>query len=144
MKSYLGVEIVQAEPQLTDQGGVYQYLLVMPDRDEVLIPRKDFEKKFILLDDPTRITPSVVDSFLGAVEAKQIDDKTALVKVKTISGFVQYETASCVDPENFDINVGGDIGFNRIKNTLWECLGFILQWGKSGLSKGEWTKNYGR
>jgi hypothetical protein len=53
------------------------------------------------------------------------------------TGFVQYESSSCVDPKNYDHEIGTLCGLKRIEDSIWKLLGFTLQWAKDGL-KGEW------
>jgi hypothetical protein len=86
-------------------------------------------------EDPSKVTPEMVDGFIGQVNTKQFDEKTSITVAETITGFKQYEVSSCVDPKNFDLQIGGGIGEKRIKDTMWKCLGFVLQWGRFGLKK---------
>lgn len=37
-----------------------------------------------------------------------------------------YETVSCVDPLNFSIDIGRDVGMERIKDKIWKMLGYEL------------------
>ena len=70
---------------------------------------------------------------MGEVTDQQIDEKTTLVTAKTLSGFVQHEVSSCVDPKNYDHTIGVECATGRIEDALWKCLGFVLQWGRFGL-----------
>lgn len=150
MKNYIGVKIVQAE--LMNLGEYNKargwitphsedpecpgYLIVYPDGYRSWSPKEIFESAYLFMgDDVSKISPEMVESFISASEALKLDAKTALLKVETLSGFVQYEVSSCVDPKNFDMELGTAICKERIKNTLWLCLGFVLQWGRFGLNK---------
>ena len=53
--------------------------------------------------------------------------KCTVVAIKLKSGFVIIESSACVDPENFDDQVGREICEERIKNKLWELEGYELQ-----------------
>jgi hypothetical protein len=53
--------------------------------------------------------------------------KTTVVAVTLPSGFVIVESSSCVDPDNYDGNIGFDICMNRIRNKVWELEGYRLQ-----------------
>ena len=37
-----------------------------------------------------------------------------------------YETASCVDPSNFSIDIGREVGKKKIKDKIWKMLGYEL------------------
>lgn len=61
------------------------------------------------------------------VAVATVFDKTTLLTCKTPHGFVLTESSSCVDPENYDIEIGFDICKERIINRLWELEGYVLQ-----------------
>ena len=72
---------------------------------------------------------------MGEVKALTVDEKTTLVSCKSLTGFVQYETSSCVDPDNYDIEMDKEYGTKDLRSKYWHCLGFVLQWAKFGLKK---------
>jgi Phage protein (N4 Gp49/phage Sf6 gene 66) family len=53
--------------------------------------------------------------------------KSLIATFKFESGWVETVDASCVDPANFDIEVGKKIVMERIKNKMWELEGYALQ-----------------
>lgn len=56
-----------------------------------------------------------------------------LVGVCTLpNGWVEVFDASCIDPENFDFEVGKDIILKRLNNKIWELEGYLLQCKLSG------------
>ncbi|MBU4010107.1 MAG: hypothetical protein KJ882_05015 [Proteobacteria bacterium] len=132
---FLGVKIVEAWPEM--QGDIPGYGVKYEDDHVSWRPKEAFERAFFPMgEDPSKVNPVMVDSFLGTAEARNLEDgKTTLVKSKMLTGFTQYETASCVDPANYDEVVGREIALNRIKNTIWKCLGFVVQWGRFGLKQ---------
>lgn len=54
-------------------------------------------------------------------------DKCTRVTVKLPNGFIITESSACVDPANFDMQLGYDICMNRIRNKVWELEGYVLQ-----------------
>lgn len=54
-------------------------------------------------------------------------DKCTLVCVKLENGFVLTESSACVDPANYNEEIGKEICFERIKNKIWELEGYRLQ-----------------
>lgn len=149
LKTYIGVKMIEATPMTfvefcerqgqapySQKAEVEQgYLVRYPDGYTSWSPKDAFEAAYLPLDDPTRISQADVDAFIGpnAFEARQEDEKTTLVKMTPRTGFVQYETSSCVAPNNFDMGIGTRIASERIKERMWIMLGFVLQWAKTGL-----------
>jgi len=56
-----------------------------------------------------------------------IYEKTTTVSCKLPNGFVITESASCVDPENYNREIGVDLCKKRIINKVWELEGYKLQ-----------------
>lgn len=131
---YVGVKIIQAWPQEKD--GKPGYGVKYSDDYASWSPKDVFERSYLPMGEANqnKVTEGMVNAFTGReFEASNLDEKTTLVKCKTATGFTQYETSSCVDPENYAAEIGADICLDRIKNTIWKCLGFVVQWGRFGL-----------
>jgi len=54
-----------------------------------------------------------------------------------INGFELIEGSSCVDPKNYDEELGTKICVIRMRNEVWKLLGFVLQWAKKGIKPEE-------
>ena len=76
-----------------------------------------------------RVTPEQIEEILNTatITDMKIGTKTTLVHVVPTSGFDIIETSSCVDPENYDHDLGKKICLERIKNKLWMLEGYKLQ-----------------
>ncbi len=150
LENYIGVKRIEAEPMQLGAYNIYKgwkipddedpekegYLVKYSDTYESWSPKDVFEDAYLPIGvDGTKITQETVDAFMGEVTAEQFDEKTTIVVAKTITGFKQYEVSSCVDPKNYDQEIGKDIGKKRIESTIWKCLGFVLQWANYGLKK---------
>lgn len=61
-----------------------------------------------------------------------INNKTTIVVATLPNKFVIVESSSCVDPANFDEQIGQDICMDRITNKIWELEGYCLQKKVSG------------
>lgn len=53
--------------------------------------------------------------------------KTTVVSLKLPNGFVIVESSSCVDPANYNPELGESIAMKRIENKVWELEGYRLQ-----------------
>jgi hypothetical protein len=131
---YVGVKIVFAWPEVKD--GKEGYVVKYPDGYTSWSPKDVFEAAYLPMGEGNEntVTQKMVDDFATNVKALDMDDgKTTIVGVKCPTGFMQYETSSCVDPKNYNKDLGTEIAVKRIKERLWGFLGFVLQWGKYGL-----------
>lgn len=131
MQHYVGVKLIQAAPAQKD--GEEGYNVLYPDGYASWSPKEQFENEYFPITSPNSIQEDDVTRFIAQATFSDIDPKTTLVKIDCITGFVQYDTASCVDPKNYDREIGGSIALSYIKTRLWEYLGFVVQWANQGL-----------
>lgn len=54
-------------------------------------------------------------------------NKTTVVIATLPNGFTITESSSCVDPSNYDEEIGISICKTRIENKIWELEGYKLQ-----------------
>ena len=134
-KSYIGIKLISAIPSTKD--GQEGYTVKYPDGYISWSPKEQFESAYLpLSSDEGKICIEDLRSMTARVDAENLaDGKTTLVKRELVTGFVQYETSSCVDPKNYDPVLGADIAVKRMDTGLWFALGFVLQWAKYGLKK---------
>lgn len=134
MQTYIGVKCVKAEPMT--KNGVDGYEVLYPDGYKSWSPKNVFESAYFPIEQEDRLTSNDIDNFLNKSEISsyQGDPKTTVLRVLTPTGFVTWDFASCIDPENYDEAIGCNIALSRVKNKIWELLGFVLQWGAYGLT----------
>lgn len=131
---YVGVKIVFAWKEVKD--GKEGYAVKYPDGYLSWSPKDVFEASYLPMGEvnDNTVTQEMVNLFAPVFQSSTLPDgKTTLVKCETTSGFVEYATSSCVDPKNYSEGVGSEIAAKRILDTVWKCLGFVVQWGKFGL-----------
>ena len=134
IRTYIGVKMIEAWPW--DRDGKAGFgIKYLPSGYLSWCPKDEFESAYFPLHDGENSTISEEDvlAFLGDIEAATLGGKSTLLSVKTITGFVQHEVSSCVDPANYDLRIGAQCAFERVKKRLWPMLGFVLQWAKYGL-----------
>ena len=145
---YVGVKIVEAWPEDKREGPTDMiragYAVKYPDGYVSWSPKQEFEAAYLPMGlDPSKVSEKMVNGFIREVHAHGLEDgKTVFMAADLITGFTQYETSSCVDPINFDHEVGREICLKRVRDTLWKCLGFVVQWGRFGL-RGEREADHG-
>ena len=102
-----------------------------------------FDKYFEMYDKPKKPEVSDVDAgfMWGAVTSDAIDaiiedseisvatafDKCTIVACRLPNGFVIVESAACVDPDNYDEEIGVEACMERIYDKVWELEGYRTQ-----------------
>lgn len=74
------------------------------------------------------------------VTTTKLFDKTTFVAVQLQNGFVITASSSCVDPANYNEEIGFKECIKQIVDRIWELEGYKLQdkvhnWGKSKKDK---------
>ena len=148
MKRYIGFEMFQAEPMnfsvyYTEKNlgskEVAQYAegykIVYPDGYESWSPKEAFEKLYMQVGDNFTIVDTNVNDFVTDIEYQQWGDKTTIANATLANGFILTESSSCVDPANFNMDIGQGICKEKIYNEVWKLLGFLLQTARYGIKK---------
>lgn len=147
---YIGVKMIFATPMTfgdyqkrkglecpTEGAGAPGYLVrYHPDNYESWSPKSVFEAAYFPINQPTKLEQADIDRFVSrspVVGAFNINPKTTLVHVQMPNGWDDYEASSCVEPENYDSEIGKQCAMSNIKGRLWKHLGFVLQWARHGL-----------
>lgn len=75
------------------------------------------------------VTQSIIDELMEScdIAVTTAFDKCTIVACKMPNGFVIVESSSCVDPANYDEDMGVDICMKNIEKKLWELEGYLLQ-----------------
>lgn len=150
MTSYIGVKSLEAKPMSLGEYNKHRgwaipvdedprrpgYLVRYADGYESWSPKEAFEAAYFPVTLPNKLVPADIDLFLGdKVDALKVGDKSVLVSIKYPNGFVDHEVSSCVDPANYNEEIGKRVAIGRIKDRLWGHLGFVLQWARYGLKQ---------
>lgn len=153
MKKYIGTKLIEAEPMNRGDYNKYRgwtipqnedpadagYLIRYPDGYESWSPKELFDKAHLALDDnkelPSGVSvgPNMVDEFIAFTETKTMGNNTTVVRCVLRNGFVIVEASSCVDPENYSEEMGYDICMEKVRDKIWELLGFLLQTAWHGI-----------
>ena len=131
---YIGTKQITAWPEEKDkQSG---YAVRYPDGYTSWSPRDTFEAAYFPmgeLEDGSKITEKMVDGFIQSYESQTIGEKNTVVRAVLLNGFEIIESSSCVDPKNYDEELGTEICLKRIKDISWLLLGFTLLWASTGI-----------
>lgn len=77
----------------------------------------------------TKITLQHIQKILEAskIETSKLGTKTTLVHITLPNGFELVQTSSCVDPANYDHDLGVSNCKKRALDKIWELEGYLLQ-----------------
>ena len=153
MRDYISVDKVKATPAVSVDGRLYDRTSEIPNGEEIEYGYKlcfddgavsfcgdeNFEHFFLPLDtnknlktEKPSISEKMVDSFIARFYATTVGDKTTVVRAVLVNGFEIVESSSCVSPENYDEEIGKEICIDKIKDKVWELLGFLLATAVNG------------
>ena len=93
-------------------------------------PMIDDDEGFTLIDHlPKSVTPEDIEDIMENSEiiVGTAFDKCTVVSCKLPNGFIITESSACVDPENYDEEIGIDICMKKITDKVWELEGYLLQ-----------------
>ena len=111
------------------------YEVVYPDGYTSWSPKEVLEKAYMKIGYNITVTQEMVDGFIDHVEVTTMGDKTTVVRATLVNGFIIVESSSCVDPANYNQALGQEYCEARIKNKVWELLGFLLQTARYGIRR---------
>lgn len=100
-----------------------------------------FEKMEEVVEIPT-ITEEYIEEIIenSEFDVHTVFNKCTVVTCRLPNGFVISDYAACVDPKNYDENMGIEICHERIKNKIWELEAYRLQqwlWEETTLEEAE-------
>lgn len=151
MKKYIGCKLIEAEPMSADEwnkkerpllvlGGTKEgYKVRYADGYTSWSPKDVFENACLPVDDnkelPSGVSigPKMVDEFISYTETHTLGDRTTVVRCVLRNGFTVVESSSCVDPANYSEKMGYEICMKKIRDKIWELLGFLLQTAWHGI-----------
>lgn len=160
MRKYIGTKLVEAEPAWRLNGKLYTwdalpnsadhaeagYRVRYPDGYESWSPWAVFEAAYLRVNPDGEcktgapsVSPGMVEDFLRETRTETLGEKTTVVRAVLRNGFEIVESSSCVSPENYDEAMGREICLEKIRDKVWELLGFLLQTAVNGINAGDST-----
>ena len=160
MKQYIGTKLIEAEPAFRCMDGNGNTVITkhpheaFPNfpgvEDGYRVRRADgyvswspkdvFERSYLPLDankelrtDKPSISQEMVDNFILETWTQTAGEKTTIVRAMLRNGFELVEASSCVSPENYDEKMGREICMKKIRDRVWQLLGFLLQTAVNGV-----------
>jgi hypothetical protein len=77
----------------------------------------------------TSITKEDIDAIIRSCEINhfKVGEKTTLVQLVMPTGFTLTESSSCVDPANYDHDMGVNLAMKKVEDKIWFLEGYVLQ-----------------
>lgn len=153
MNHYIGTKLIEAKPMNLGDYNKFKGETIPenedPKREGYLVkysddyiswsPKEVFEKAYLKVDENKNLPSGVsvgaemVDDFIIDYDVFTKKGKITIVIATLKNGFTIVESSACVDPQNYDENIGAEICKERIKNQVWNHLGFLLQTAWKGI-----------
>lgn len=159
MKQYIGTKLIETKPAFRctdnqmrvdiiidpDEAATYYkseegYRVRYPDGYESWSPKETFEKAYLPLNINEELgtsAPSIgakmVDDFIAETWTTTLGDKTTVVRAMLKNGFELVEASACVSKENYSEPMGKEICMGKIRDRVWQLLGFLLQTAVNGV-----------
>lgn len=130
-QNYIGCKKVLAYPQEND--GRQGYGVTYPDGYVSWSPKEVFEQAYLPIGNENKITIDIVKNFIKTTEVTKIGEKTTLIRAILANGYELIEYSSCVDPKNYDEELGTQLAMKKIEDKVWMLLGFLLQTANNGV-----------
>lgn len=114
------------------------YEVTYPDGYKSWCPKEVADAAYFRLspeNDGTKVLKEDVENFVTNVEVMTVGEKTTVVNAHTLTGFDMVRHSSCVDPKNYNEELGKQYALEVVTDDLWGHLGFVLQWAKFGLKQ---------
>lgn len=154
MKKFIGASLTEAEPMSrgrynqmrgwkipADENPMDPGLLIHgPDLHLTWVPKDLFEKQnFPIVGKDNKVDIQDVENMIASVHATTLaltdsPSKTTVVVCTLVNGFAITASSACVDPANYDEQIGAEICMKIIKDKIWFLLGFLLQCGLYGFA----------
>lgn len=81
-----------------------------------------------MMEEKTKLTK---DDVLGAIKKEDYtvlnDGRTTVCQLTLQNGFTVVGVSACVDPKNFDKEIGQDIAKDNAVEKVWELEGYLLR-----------------
>lgn len=129
---YIGTKQILAWPQ--DKDGQPGYAVKYQDGYISWSPKDVFDAAYLAQGlDGSRIDEQMVDDFMTEYESTRMGNHT-VVLVKLRNGFTLIEESACVDPANYDQELGEQYALEKAKRRVWNLLGFLLATARNGVN----------
>jgi len=114
------------------------YLVTYSDGYQSWSPKEIFESAYLPMgedNDGSTVTKEMVEGFIAEARTVKSGLKTTVVTLILRNGFEITETSSCVDPKNYDHELGREIATSRATDKVWILFGFLLQSARNGITR---------
>lgn len=92
---------------------------------EQFISKEELDKR--LAESPAeRVTKEYIESRIESFECSRFTDTVTICNVKLNNGYSVRGESACVNPENYNKEIGERIAYDNAFAKLWPLFGFLL------------------
>ena len=96
-----------------------------PSIDAALLKGADLEKAIAERPFP-KVTKASITDKIADVKFLQFDETTIICGITMKNGYGVRGESACVDPRNFDMEIGKGLAYEHAFNELWHLEGYLL------------------
>lgn len=74
-----------------------------------------------------KLTQEDIDKVVLTKSVLKLGDKTTCVVLQLVNGFEVIGTSACVDPKDYNEELGESYAMKRAMDKVWELEGYVLQ-----------------
>lgn len=74
-----------------------------------------------------RLTPDIIDSLIKDKSFHKLTDVLIVCVLTLQNGFELVGESSCVDPSNYNQQIGENIAFTNARDKIWPLAGYALK-----------------
>ncbi len=127
MKKYIGTKIIEAEPR---EGADRRegYKVIYKDGYSSWSPKEAFEESYVAIDSiPNKLSVEAIESKIVKNDLLRVPNTTTMLCVLFLeNGFTVVGKSACIDPEEFQEEIGASIAYEDALNKIWELEGYLL------------------
>lgn len=90
-----------------------------------IISNEDLDKKLSASPAP-RVTKEQMEKRIKSIEFSKLGETVTLCNITLDNGYSVRGESACVNPENYNREIGEKIAYDQVFNKLWPLFGFLL------------------
>lgn len=147
MSKFVGVKMIEAVPMTAGEAkakgykisnhalDVKGYEVTYPDGYKSWSPARVFDAFYFRLENPDgdKLTKDDIKRFIVKEEAIKVGTKTTNLCLTLANQFEVHGQASCINADNYNVELGKEFARPEAEDKVWELLGFVVQWARCGV-----------
>ena len=127
MKKYIGTKMIEAEPR-EGADGRDGYKVVYKDGYTSWSPKEAFEESYVAIDSiPNKLSVEAIESKVKDTNLLRVPNTTTTLCILYLeNGYTVVGKSACIDPKEYQEEIGASIAYEDALNKVWELEGYLL------------------